>query len=38
MFEIQYNANEVIEDRIVYGNLKDDKGFYGVVLDGHGGW
>lgn len=35
---LQYPANNPIEDRWVYANLKSLPGKLAVVLDGHGGW
>ncbi len=35
---LQYAANNPIEDRYVFGSLKNIPGFVAAVLDGHGGW
>lgn len=35
---LQYPANNPIEDRWIYANLKSLPGKLAVVLDGHGGW
>ena len=34
---IHYNANQPIEDRMSYENLKSVDGYAALVLDGHGG-